>query len=305
MRLASARPVGSRLRGRPVTKVRGVHLGGRPDVDYGTPGPGESGWTSFWTTLFDWDALTEDVDRAVAIGANNVKLMADITRYFVGGAARDLMNHRMRMFLDYTRDSGVTVHWAQQVPIWYGDAYEEGIAAMVEMVQVLDEYPHVIGFDCLSEINFYAPANLIHLDLEALFVPLREVSTMPLGAGLSGNPSTMDAYLEALAPWVDYFDFHDYEMASPSHLDEFRAAYGKPFLLGEFGLGGYSSPTDTTQQLVEFGQPVSEMPDCYGTIWFPQYDALELDAGYPGLLAVDGTPHAAPSAAFAAQAGWT
>lgn len=302
MRLASSRPCGSRLRGFPATKIRGVHLGGHPGVDYGPPGA--SNWTAFWIGGWNWDVLRGDVDQAIEVGANNVKLMADITSLIAGGAAAVQMNDRMRQFLDYTVNVGITVHWVQPMPDWYGSAYEEGIAAMVDMVQVLDEFPNVVGFDCLSEINFYTPASLIANDLAAVFPPLREVSTMPLSASVSGNPSTMDAYLAVLDEWVDYFDFHDYEMALPSQLDEFNALYDKPFLIGEFGLGGYSDPASTVQQLEDFGKPVSEMPNCYGAIWFPQYDVPDLDAGLPGLSNVDTGPHAGPVAAFGALPAW-
>lgn len=299
MRPLSCRPSGSRTRGWPAVKLRGVHIGGRPDVSY------PNGWASFWDEAYDQDALEADVDLAVSVGANCVKLMSDIVSYIDGGADQTRMDTRARAFLDYTEAQNLLVAWAQPIPDWPAETPIEDIRdAIVSIAAMLDDYPNVVNFDCLSEINFYATPSEAANNCAGIFPSVRAVTSIPLTASLSALPNTLSAYTAALDAWVDFHEFHLYSMGTSAMLDDYLALTDRPFFLGEFGLGGYSTPASVAQQVEDFAGPVSNSPFCHGAIFFPQYDTPDLDAGYPGLASLVSGAHEVSVEAFMSLPAW-
>lgn len=300
MRTISSRPTGSRTRGFPSVKLRGIHLGGRPDRSY------PNGWASFWDEEYDEVALNQDVDLAISLGANCVKLMADVTSYIAGGADLIRMKTRLRDFLTYTTEQKILVAWAQPIPEWPEETPIEDIRdAIVEIARDLNDFSNVINFDCLNEINFYTTPSQAAENCAGFFPSIRSVTRIPLTASFSGSPNTLEEYVEAVDEWVDFYDFHLYSMGSPALLDDYLALIDRPFLIGEFGLSGYSDSESLIQQIEDFALPVSAFALCYGGILFPQYDAPDLDAGYPGLVNVVSGPNEDSVAAFESLPNWT
>lgn len=294
--VATQYPYGRRLRGQPTRKCHGVLISPRDGQDL----------RYSWITNYEPDTwLHAQLDLAASVGANTVKWLPDIHAYINGGNDLALMKQRLSLFCEHALSIGIDLVWQTPIDVfgWGGDP--ANLPALLDFAADIDRYGNVVYWDVLPESHFYTNAATAAAIAEAVFPAIREVTKIPLTASLSGNPNTQDAFIAALDPWVDLFDWHlYYYFFNDADLAEYRALpTARPFVIGEFGISPAGGPNDVVTQIEEVGTTFSSL-DCWGALYFPLVDYVgPLGDSYSGLYDGDFVPHEAELAAFVAMAG--
>lgn len=282
MKPVSHRAAGSRLLNTSFgSKIRGINA---------VPKSTHPGFTldEYLWMAWDWTGwVKKQVDVSVALGANCLKLTGCNAAYMHFPASRSAILSQLRQYVEYCAGLNVMVYEGGAAPSLYSSDPAGYIAALVAKAQVLDQYSNVVGMDLCNEINtgtaalkFYpnnSPAAASSFMSKA--VPaVRAVSSLPLTASITLNTKAMlsDTWVQAVAPWCDFIDYHPYFNINQVTLAEITAAditplrsnsWWKPFLIGESGQAVSTSASRMTSTYQANGG-ISALPDCMGAIAF-------------------------------------
>lgn len=332
MRIVAADPPFPRTRHPLSGKIRGAMLA--PPGGYGNG----KGWKEFWDTMYDFDGwIKPQIVAAANMGANAIKLIPHIHYYTDGGANQRLISDRIERTMDLALSRNMMValmvpsqDWLTQTfaPTWDNRPYSAKIVGIQRFVQDMMQYPNILYFDAINEINYHmdvvnnnANGNGFGGGVPAtsrVFSDIREVSkrTLPLTASINVttfNDSVAQTWVPALLPYLDLIDFHIYSGGiNAAHLDDWqKAPYSKlPIVIGEYGSFGQGSPgapvyptVQYTADIVTSIRATHERECVHGTFFFPitSYDNADPDYGgdgYRGLVEANFTENTAIINAF-------
>ncbi|MGY1659591.1 hypothetical protein ACI78Q_00010 [Geodermatophilus sp. SYSU D00705] len=223
-------------------------------------------WESMWSR-WKWDDWVKwQVDRAVELDANAVRLIGNVSGITNGTFTLETYLDRWRQFLDYTGSLGLYAYpCGGDLAHW--DATTDGQAQRIYRAwgALLDGYDHVIGIDVTNEGFGQGAAvgrveSSILATLSALTRALRDVTDKPLAHShvLAEAGGWRSRHHEAVAAMSDHFDLHLYYQAA---LEDARPFFdnwaGRAVLLGEVGISlkhdaaAREARYEAAQQLVE------------------------------------------------------
>lgn len=255
-------------------------------------------WKNLYVTDWDWDGWIEpQLELCLRAGANLVKLPTHINAYFSTHADyqyKALVTERHNEMIQWCADHNMAWMSMLQVNPWGGQAgtadYRAGIA---EYAHIVDQFPNVIGFDYLNEINLYvSPSGAVAM-AELMLPEIRAAApTLPVTCSLNGPPNNASGthppmYWDSLAPFVDWqtFNFYGAQLLN-SHFDLYRAeSHFRPFSVTELGAALNVTPNyPQLEQLIQDAAPIWAANDCLGGLIWPihQYVGPGGD-GYSGL----------------------
>ena len=318
---AGFRPSGTRITPTSNIKAKGMCVIYRPS----TMGIGQTlmhgAYDGMWGSQADWAGWTKPcIDLVRGLGGNAARFTGPGGILAAGSdngvAPRQALDNIRRM-LDYTASVNFLVYWQTMIKTGDGTQAQNVNAASV-MAQTLDDYPNVIGIDLWNEPDAAGSGTQAQVGTfaAAVFPAVRAVTRIPLTISLSGAPGTWAThpYASTLAPYVDFWDFHNYALTNAastvySGLASWRASpYYKPFICGESGaplISGSGFTGGSVQQAAVYSNLalLSAEPDCRGVFAFclNDYDGSQwgfYDTSLVGPRSQVGNPF---SASFARQ----
>ena len=204
-------------------------------------------------TVWNWNGWIKwQVDQAVALGCNSVRLIGAVNAVHDGAITLGQYLAQWAQFLDYTASLGLKVypcggdlaHWGI-----VGATNAQAQAIYGPLGALLETYSHVIGIDVTNEA--YTQGASVGLSeasitttLTALTGTLRSVTTLPIAHSMAifDAPLWGQALTQTIAGISDFFDMHTWYNA-PNHIGTADARYliyktygARPFLIGEVGV---------------------------------------------------------------------
>lgn len=237
----------------PGVKGRGMNLG--PVINSGYGG----GWAQMFTE-WPWDSasgIKKQIDLAAAEGCNAIRLIGGLGAIKQGLPLATYVQ-RNEQFIAYARSKGMYVYLVGAAFGHINGATQaELITYLTALVKMTNKYDNVIGMDISQEpfgegysmlgktpqTKTSADDDFITALCAALYNALKPLTKMSLSFS-SSTPWT-DPRNQMLAPYCDHLDVHVYWDRAGT-LDSFLAANpGKLLVVGEFGMGSWSSTGNT------------------------------------------------------------
>lgn len=226
---------------------------------------------------WDWIGnIKPQMDAAVALGANALHLSSVASAVQLGYVTQQQLLDRFKQQLDYSVRLGVAVY----VGLFYAisdltNATNQTTAGAV--AALCEKYPNVIGYDMCNEITG-TPGD-INTAMAALVPVMRANTSKPLTCSLNITSAALltGASVQALASWVDLYDFHNYA-ATPLVPADFATLRGssfyKPWLIGE---SGQSRASGSTAVLARWNanKVLAAEPDCFGAFGYTLIDFID------------------------------
>jgi hypothetical protein len=274
-------------------RIRGVNIAPGPD-DW----DGDSPWAELWST-WDWDGrIKDEVDDAVSVGANCLRLIGNTHVVTSGALTEEVYLQRWTQFLDYAKSRGLWVypcggdlsHWGDTTLKAAEDLYNDWAV-------LLSTADHVVGVDVTNEapeqsrivggIAYHEPESWYYT-IKCLGEILRATSKKPIthsrsvakpGAGWQfGSPET-----DLIS---DFLDVHVYAVDTPNDADPLYTSgwgAGKQLILGEFGTDMTVDSTSRTSFYYQVKELINHSANCVGGLAWAVYDAGTIPVSQPGL----------------------
>jgi hypothetical protein len=197
---------------------------------------------------WDWTGwIKPQIDNAVALGANCVRLIGVIPDVCNGNLSQATYLARWQQFLDYTVSLGIYAYpCGGTIAFWSGVTLAQVQTMYTAWGPLMDSYANVIGIDVTNEC-FPAGAvdgqtvDQILTTVTALTATLRSVTSKPITNDRTAHSLPRwdyqeGAYIDALN---DFHDIHSYYTQDPSDPHPWMNKWwgSKPILLGEIGCG--------------------------------------------------------------------
>lgn len=264
-------------------RIRGVCLG--PAVE---DFRGDSAWTGLWQR-WDWEGrIRNELDDAVAVGANCVRLIGNTHAVTSNVISRDLYLSRWQQFLDHCSGAGLLVypcggdlrHWGETPLPIAEDIYRDWAG-------LLARYDGVVGVDITNEspaasriqggVAFHQSESWLYT-VRRLGEVVREVTDKAIthsrglykydaASWLHGSPET-----DVLS---DFIDVHAYRASTPAEADALYAsdwAANKQLLIGEFGANMTATVFERAAAYQEVKALIEHDPRCVGGLAWTIYD---------------------------------
>lgn len=212
------------------TRLRGANVTIKPT----TTSPG---WRKLWGAEWDYSWVKGQIDQAVSVGANCIRIIGAVNGIVGGHYTRATYHARVAQVIEYCQSLGLGYYL-----VGAGD-YEttRTQATLDELIAVglmAQEYGNVIAYDVFQEWNVWlnqttdgsaSAITAMLADLRAWATAIRQAGvTLPL----TYSSNTTGGVTE-VAQFCDYADFHVYNPVTDTTLDS--VAGGKEFIIGEFG----------------------------------------------------------------------
>jgi hypothetical protein len=285
-------------------RIRGANIG--PGVD---DFRGDSAWAGLWQR-WDWDGrIKNELDDALAAGANCVRLIGNTHVVTADVISKDDYLHRWSQFLAYTKSLGLWVypcggdlsHWGGYTTLGAAEDIYRGWA------DALASYDHVVGVDITNE----APAQsrvvggVAYQEPESWLYTIKRLGEMV--RTVSGKPiaHSRGLYRYDAASWQfgspetdaisDFLDVHAYRIPSPADAELLFATEwgaGKQLLIGEFGANMTIDSPSRTAAYGEIKAFISNAANCVGGLAWTIYDTGTDPASLYGLYDQNRAPRA-------------
>ncbi|MBV9058534.1 MAG: hypothetical protein JOZ09_05175 [Pseudonocardiales bacterium] len=181
-------------------------------------GPTSDVWVNFWAGGYDWAYVKESIDRPVPLGINVVRIIGSTNAITDGSIARTryLANHRQ--VASYCRSIGIRYYPCAASLTHRGAATDSAIInEIVALYQAMIPYGNTIfGFDMYNEYRDDS-AGLAHAAtmVANTAAAIRRIGNNPIPITASIHTDITNADLiRAIAPHVDYLDFHLWQTLS-------------------------------------------------------------------------------------------
>lgn len=194
---------------------------------------------------WDWAGWIKfQVDLAVSAGCNCVRLIGDVAGVYAGTFSAATYRSRWRQLIDYCASLGVYVYVAGGGVSQFGSMTQADIiAVLVELAAELDGDSTVVAFDVIQESGASWALTNAHAVSEAV----RAVCDRPISYSIGATAKASVASVtnrNALAPWVDFFDYHLYfQCDARTLLGNYWRTCSTPLMVGEFGSPNTSGQT--------------------------------------------------------------
>lgn len=234
---------------------------------------------------WNWTRLREQIDFAVARGANTVRFSSAPDGVVDGTYTRAYHQSKMRQFLDYARHQGLFVYWllAEYTSAATSSAK---LAEIVADSRLLAAYPNVIAVDTMNEWILQSGLGSAGAPRLAAALAHQQACYPAIKAVAPELPVTLNNYLGSAANWtdnlasfypyVDFWAFHPYYLpdVTSSDANAFRASpYYKPWLVDECGAGAADGITAQASRWQALGALSAAASDCVGVIGYTIKDA--------------------------------
>jgi hypothetical protein len=283
-------------------RVRGVCIGpGKDDFR------GDSSWTGLWQR-WDWAGrIKNEMEDAVRIGANCVRLIGNTHVITNSVITEDQYLERWSQFLDYADDLGLWVypcggdlsHWGGYTTLAAAESIYRSWAGL------LGPYDHVIGVDVTNEapsqsrvvggVAFRGPESWLYT-VERLGEIVRSESGKPITHS-RGLPSYDSASWQFGSPETDtisdFLDVHAYRAMSPDDAEVLYTSEwgrGKQLIIGEFGANMTLDSAARTSTYEGVRGLISQSANCIGGLAWAIYDTGTDLASQYGLYDTSRTP---------------
>ena len=217
-------------------KIRGTNIAVAVDAT----------WALFWKNFeARIPAITQQLDLAVSVGCNVVRLIGSVLGVANGTFTRAEYLAHWDHFNQLCADRGLYIYPCAQHYYDTASGYPSSfttipqstlIAEEVAFAQHVDQYGRCIGIDLVCESNYYAPK----YQAPALYNAVKQVTSLPLTFSLlyqsANDTPTMATMWSTVNSRADFCDIHWYGPAvTATTLDPYFAGNVKPFVVGEFG----------------------------------------------------------------------
>ena len=205
-------------------------------------------WKNFYVE-WDWDGwIRWQIDQAIEVGANSVRVIGDIGCVADGDLTQEAYLDRQRQYLEYCGEKGLRVYACGGDRGHFGTASQEDVCRQLAAhAKLIDGYTHVTCFDVLQEVGLSWVRNVP--DRAEVLSRCREISAavraetaIPITYSHPTPRLPFDSAMwecgEELREWeplVDYYDFHIYYVPKPGDMAPLFAATNLTVLIGEFG----------------------------------------------------------------------
>jgi hypothetical protein len=249
-------------------KVKGVSL---------TSKPGRPLESAYWIE-WDWTGwIRPQIDCAIALGANTVRLVGDVAMVFSGSISQATYNARLQQVIKYCVDNGLAYYYLGCAP--YGtDGSNNGTLAMpdAQIASVInsniaaitsgstDYRANIIGADLVSEANAGFSAARVN-NIYSLVRP-NVPAIIPCTFGTSGAlPDS--SWLNSISGSCDFIDPHIYPQVygginnfpPASAISALHAAFPNKEIL--FGEGGIDTSQFTSAQVMDWIKNLTSLAD--------------------------------------------
>jgi hypothetical protein len=236
-------------------KVKGVNLTSKP----GAPAP-----RAYWTE-WEWSGwIRPQIDCAIALGANAIRIIGDVAMVLNGGIRQATYNARLQQLMSYCAENRLSLYYTGCSPYDTNGADNGTIAAYNSssraFIGVLasnvgsvtagstDYTSSILGCDLVQEANAWGNTAAMN----AIYAALRPLVPPAIPCTFSASVRMQDSrWIESIAASCDFLDYHIYPLlygidAEPTAatLSAVRAAYpDRDILFGEGGIdsGAYSA----------------------------------------------------------------
>ncbi len=262
-------------------KVKGVSL---------TSKPGRPLESAYWIE-WDWIGwIRPQIDCAVALGANTVRLIGDVAMVIVGAISQATYNARLQQIVKYCVDNGLAYYYTGCAP--YGtDGVDNGTLATpdAQIASVIvsniaaitsgsvDYRANIIGADLITEANAGFSAARVN-NIYSLVRP-NVPAVIPCTFGTSGVLADLN-WLNSISGACDFIDPHIYpqiyginNFPPAGAVFDLHAAYPNKEIL--FGEGGIDTSKYTGTQVVDWIKnltSLADMPIARGAILWAAQD---------------------------------
>jgi hypothetical protein len=222
--------------------------------------PNGGSWGGLWSE-WDWDNwIKPQVDRAVVLGLNTVRIIGAPQVVFNASTSPSQISQatydsRWKQLAQYCLDQGLRLYpaltekWAFMGYTGAPNNFQDATvtAGITTTAAVLAQYENVIGFDIFQEGTGVADG-LVLADVLALYAAIRAVAPgIPLttsnssggfgtAAGFWADTSSLSYQAWTATGGADFVDIHVYlEGVNAADLDGFVERTSMPILIGEYG----------------------------------------------------------------------
>lgn len=223
-------------------------------------------WATVWSE-WDWDNwIKPQVDRAVVLGLNGIRIIGAPDAVLSGGLTQNAYNAHMEQLAAYCSYLGLMFYpclcekwvftYGHTPPYDWQDA--TATATITSSAAALAPYKNIFGFDLFQEGSGQSDGLLV-ADVVALYAAIRDVApgipvTTSNSSGGFGTAAQFwaDTTSVPYQAWTaingsDFCDLHVYlDDVIPADMDAFLARVRKPVLIGEYGIGQDRSGADQT-----------------------------------------------------------
>lgn len=259
-------------------------------------------WGQMWAT-WDWAGWIKfQVDAAVSLGANCIRLIGSVTQ---GVSDQATYLSQWKQFLDYTASIGVHAYpcGGDFHPDHWGTTTDQQAATLYAAWGGLcNSYPHVIALDVSNEgFGQGAAAGLTYAQVLARMTSL--TSTL---RGVAGKPISHSRAFSASSNWSGaagndlraISDLHDihvyYNGLLPADINGLTNLAGGdlPIMIGEFGALGTGQPTSNrTARYSAVRDLITTRTEVIGGLaWAIADTNTDPSFGTSGMIAANGTP---------------
>lgn len=246
-------------------------------------------WGAMWNANWDWAFTKAQIDWASQNGANGVRIGFPIDLASDGGAAWTSAVTHMQQYLDYCASLGLVCYMVGAYQNFGGRSLSALAVGYGRVAAVLAPYPNVIGIDVANEINWTGGAGSVanaRAWMDAFTPAVRANCSIPLTYSLllpdAASWGTANAYIDAVADYADFMDFHPYygstNNPAVADVNNWRShpRYKGGFLIGECGLTHNYGNVAMAARWHAIGL-ILALPDCFGATGFcvEDYDTVE------------------------------
>lgn len=286
----------------PTQRIRGVNIAPGPD-DWS----GNSSWAELWKN-WNWDGrIKNEIDDALAVGANCVRLMGNTHVLTSSAITKDEYLGRWSQFLHYAQSRGLWVYpCGGDLRHWGNTSIDDARDIYGSWASVLTDYDNVVGVDITNEAYAASRSEAGPTDFREPESWLYTVSQLgELVKDVTGKPITHSRGLTALGDenWEfgcpetdalsDFLDVHVYRTVSVGGTNGLFASdwgIGKQLLIGEFGVPMTADTSARSAFYEDVGAFISSTPNCVGGVAWSIYDAGAAPESQYGLIDGDRQP---------------
>jgi hypothetical protein len=239
-------------------KVKGVNLTSKP----GAPSP-----RAYWTE-WDWSGwIRPQIDCAIALGANAIRIIGDVAMVLNGGMRQATYNARLLQLIAYCADNRLALYYTGCSPYdtngadngttaSYNSNPRAFIAVLASNLGALtsgttDYTTSIIGCDLVQEANVWGNATTVNV----IYSALRPLVPPTIPCTFSASVRMEDRrWIDSIAGSCDFLDYHIYPQLyaidsgpTVATVSAVRAAYPDREIL--FGEGGIDSGAYTPAQV--------------------------------------------------------
>lgn len=259
----------------PGVKVKGMFMDG-----VAASPPPASTWTQIWLADAHVEQFIQQADLLKSAGCNTVGTTLPFTGFNTGGSDRATCIANVQSVMQHCQDAGLWFYPRLGDPAEITGTAAQQAAVFADIAAAIDPYECLLAIDVWTEININHTVGQVTALTSVIQPQVRAVTRRALTYSLSvtGSSGWNSAYVTALAPYVDFQDFHPYYGGAytptggghipVTDVNAYRALPSyRPWFIGESGAPLQAGTGVQTTRWTDLGTLASQS-DCYGCVGF-------------------------------------